>query len=792
MNSLIYNKQDNIKNNLYFSAKIIKIMLSNFSEKNNLFWASYGNLHFFIETLNKKFTEKYKEIIQNNSQNYSFMDFLYKINENFYKLTPYYNYIPYYNFFDQNQNNQNNQNNNQQSSSFFKNITQNWQIHNDIVYSTLNDTIDRCENIIKTRHLNERIYRNSHNNSDQNSSEKNSKKNDSDTSAKSQNTNNQNQNNNSSYDENSYDNLYKQIQNDFLDTCFKSFPQNLLQFPEMMHFPQNPAQNFLPGYIFSGNMNPFNNFHTFNPFHSLNASLNAFNNINTLCNHYPSFPFNQYLKNNGDLSLKDLSLLRFFYDNIYSAKTPNNYPLFNDDFWVEMIKTNGKSMENGFDNYMKDIENYQKSGEFKMVTTPENTFVIGKNIATTPGKIVYRNEIFELIQYNATTENVYQNPVLICPAWINKYYVLDLESENSLVKWLVEKGHTVFMISWVNPSSDNCKQKFSDYIIKGTIVAIEMALMICGNNSKVNCIGYCLGGTVMAITAAYLKSAGVNYISSLTFLASLVDFSDCGIIGAFIHENIIDAIDEHVDNVGYLSGNSMFSTFSMVRPKDMLWYYVINNYMLGKDPKPLSILHWNADSTNMAGECHKYYLRNLYLKNDLIKGNLSIEGTKINLQNIDLPIYMVATKDDHIAPWKSTYKGLQMAYKSSKEKRFVLGESGHVMGIVNPPTAKRKYGYYVVDNRSDPSEVENNIILENILTSDEWIQCAKKIDGSWWDDMHRWLINHQTHKHKDKGEIMYDEKMVDEECESCMRKSRPIFTVDDKYGEPAPGLYVLD
>ena len=414
--------------------------------------------------------------------------------------------------------------------------------------------------------------------------------------------------------------------------------------------------------------------------------------------------------------------LTFYTKQFLYAVAPVNFPFLNPEVIRVTLESHGQNLIDGASNLISDINNAIKTGKFAIPTTDLDAFSLGKNIAITPGKVVFQNEMLQLIQYEATTKEVNNNPLLIVPAWINKYYVLDLQEHNSMVKWLVEQGYTVFMVSWVNPGSEFAEKSMDDYMLSGVIKAIEKAKEL-SKSSKLDCIGYCLGGTMLAISLAYLAHHKKlkEYINSATFLASLVDFQDAGDVSVFVDESQLSVLENMMKTQGYLDGYYMALCFSILRAPEMIWHYYINNYMLGKKPQAFDILYWNSDSTRMPYKMHSQYLRQLYLHN-LLKnaGGITVGGVPIDLSKIDIPTYSLATTEDHIAPWRSVYSAINI-YKG--KNIFVLSGSGHVVGIVNPP-AKNKYSYRVCDN--------------HYLNPDEWFQNSKEIPGSWWPNWLSW------------------------------------------------------
>lgn len=425
------------------------------------------------------------------------------------------------------------------------------------------------------------------------------------------------------------------------------------------------------------------------------------------------------IKSVDTIDEKSSQRLQFFTRQALNAISPSNYYLTNPNVLSELVDTKGKSLLKGLSQMLDDIE--KGDGKLNISMTDEAAFSVGDNIATTPGKVVFQNELFQLIQYEPTTKKVHAKPMLIVPPWINKYYILDLRESNSLVAWLRDQGHTTFVISWVNPDASLAHITFEDYVTKGTLAAIE-AVKAATGEPDINAAGYCIGGTLLAITLAYLKAVDDESVVSASFFATLLDFSDPGEIGVFIDEEQICALERDAAEKGYFSGETMSLSFNMLRENDLIWSYYINNYLLGKDPMPFDLLYWNSDYTNLPAKMHSYYLRNMYLDNQLIEPNaLTIAGEKIDLSQVSIPLYFISTEQDHIAKWQSTYLGAKLF---SAPVRFVLGGSGHIAGIINAP-AKNKYGFRT--NDSLPSE------------SSAWLESSEMHEGSWWLDWNEWL-----------------------------------------------------
>jgi polyhydroxyalkanoate synthase len=405
-----------------------------------------------------------------------------------------------------------------------------------------------------------------------------------------------------------------------------------------------------------------------------------------------------------------------FYTRQYiDALSPSNFALTNPQVLRETLQSGGQNLVRGLNNLLADIER----GGIRMAD--EKAFKLGVNVATTPGKVVFQNELMQLIQYAPSTETVFKQPLLVIPPWINKYYILDLREKNSFVRWAVDQGHTVFVISWVNPDGRYAGKSFENYMFEGPLAALDAIGQATGEN-RVNIIGYCLGGTLLGATLAWMAEKGDARAASATFLASLLDFSMPGELGVFIDEAQVENLERRMQERGYLEGSEMAATFNMLRANDLVWSFVVNNYLLGKDPFPFDLLYWNSDSTRMPAKMHSFYLRNMYLANRLKDpGGITLGGVPIDLRKIVIPAYFVSALEDHIAPWKSTYKGARLL---SGPARFVLGGSGHIAGIVNPPSAK-KYGYWT------GSELPES--------ADEWQAGASRSEGSWWTDWQTWM-----------------------------------------------------
>jgi polyhydroxyalkanoate synthase len=412
--------------------------------------------------------------------------------------------------------------------------------------------------------------------------------------------------------------------------------------------------------------------------------------------------------------------INFFTRQYIDAMAPSNFALTNPEVFRETIATGGQNLVRGLNNLLDDIE--RGNGQLRISMTDTKAFELGVNIATTPGQVVFQTELAQLIQYEPATKKQWQRPLLIIPPWINKYYILDLREKNSFIRWAVSEGMTVFVLSWVNPDERLAHKDFEDYVTDGTLAALDAIEKATGEKDA-NVVGYCLGGTLLAATLGHLAAKRQQKrIASATFLTSLIDFTAAGELEVFIDEQQVAALERKMSERGYLEGSEMANTFNMLRANDLIWSFVINNYLMGRDPFPFDLLHWNCDSTRMPAKMHSYYLRNMYMKNLLRKPNaLTLAGTKIDLSKVGVPAYFVSAMEDHIAPWKTTYAGPHVL---GGESRFVLSGSGHIAGIVNPPAAN-KYGFWTNDALPD--------------SPDEWLKGAAQHEGSWWIDWRRWI-----------------------------------------------------
>jgi len=412
----------------------------------------------------------------------------------------------------------------------------------------------------------------------------------------------------------------------------------------------------------------------------------------------------------------------FYTRQFVDAMAPSNFVMTNPEVLRATIESGGENLLKGLNNLLQDLE--RGKGKLSIRMTDLDAFRIGENIAVTPGKVVYQNDLIQLVQYTPTTPNHFKTPLMVVPPWINKYYILDLRPKNSFIKWAVDQGHTVFVLSWVNPDEKLAMKSFEDYMLEGTLAALDAIEKATGER-QVNAIGYCLGGTLLASTLAYMSAHGDDRIASATFFTTMTDFSEAGELSVFIDEEQLAALEEKMRERGYLDGSEMATTFNMLRANDLIWSFVVNNYLLGKDPFPFDLLYWNSDSTRMPFAMHSFYLRNMYQQNKLIEpGGITLAGTPIDLRQIKTPVYMLSTREDHIAPWKSTYAATQIFAGPVK---FVLSASGHIAGVVNPPAAN-KYCYWT--NSRKPK------------SPDAWLAAAKQEDGSWWTDWNKWVAKY--------------------------------------------------
>jgi poly[(R)-3-hydroxyalkanoate] polymerase subunit PhaC len=412
----------------------------------------------------------------------------------------------------------------------------------------------------------------------------------------------------------------------------------------------------------------------------------------------------------------------FYFRQMSSAFSPSNFPMTNPEVVRETFATNAKNLVEGMAQLVNDME---RSGDLlKISQTDTEAFEVGRNLATTPGKVVFQNDLFQLIQYAPTTEKVRDRPLLVVPPWINKFYILDLTPAKSYLKFAVDQGFTVFVVSWVNPDEHLSHKSFEDYMIEGVLTAANAVQRETGVE-KCNVTGYCVGGTLVAATLAYLAARGERTFASATFLTTQVDFSKAGDLLLFTDNAQLASLEEMMTERGYLDGSRMANVFNMMRPQDLIWPYIVNNYLLGKKPFPFDLLYWNQDSTRMPAANHNFYLREFYNENRLSKGEMALASVKLNLKKVRLPIYELATKEDHIAPARSVFIGSKLF---GGPVEFVLAGSGHIAGVVNPPE-KLKYQYWTATKAAAD-------------TLEEWIGMAKEHPGSWWPHWAQWLTKY--------------------------------------------------
>ena len=419
-----------------------------------------------------------------------------------------------------------------------------------------------------------------------------------------------------------------------------------------------------------------------------------------------------------DLDPQTARKVDFYTRQFVDAMSPSNFIATNPEVLSATLNTGGENLLRGLEHVLADLD--EGGGRLQISMTGKEAFRFGENIASTPGKVVYQNELLQLIQYEPTTAEVRKRPLFIIMPWINKYYVLDLQPKNSFIKWAVDQGHTVFVSSWVNPDERLAQTTFEDYMTKGLIAAFD-AIEAATGEHEFNAIGYCLGGTMLAATMAYLAAHGDNRIVSATTFVTLIDFTDAGDMGVFVDEQQIASVEKRMQEHGYLDAADMAMSFNMLRANDLIWSFVVNNYLLGKDPVPFDLLYWNADATRMPAVMHSYYMRKMYQKNVLKEpGGITLAGTPIDLRTIKQPMFLLSCREDHLAPWKSTYAATQIY---SGPVAFVLAASGHLAGVISPPGSK--YGHWTNDKTP--------------ASPDEWLASAEAQKGSWWPTWDKWV-----------------------------------------------------
>ena len=416
---------------------------------------------------------------------------------------------------------------------------------------------------------------------------------------------------------------------------------------------------------------------------------------------------------------KDKQRLEYFSQQIIDMMSPTNFLGMNPDVLEKAIETEGESLVKGLENLIGDLE--ANNGELVVRLADEDAFEIGRNIATTPGKVVYRNRMFELLQYSPTTETVHEVPLIIFPPWINKYYILDLKEQNSLIKWAVDQGYTVFIVSWINPDRSYADVGMEEYIEEGFLTAIDEVKKLTGQK-QVNAVGYCIAGTTLHLTLSLLKQRGDKSVKSATFFTTLTDFGDQGEFTPFLQNDFIDGIDKEIESEGLLRSFIMQRTFSFLRSNDLVYGPAIKSYMMGEAPPAFDLLYWNGDGSGLPGKMAHEYLRQLCQENEFVGEGIELCNERLHISDVDVPICSVTCETDHIARWKDCYAGFQQT--KSRSKTFIVSESGHIAGIVNPPT-KKKYGHYT------NKDVKG--------TADEWMEGATFAEGSWWPVWDKWL-----------------------------------------------------
>ncbi|RWD41936.1 MAG: class I poly(R)-hydroxyalkanoic acid synthase [Mesorhizobium sp.] len=408
----------------------------------------------------------------------------------------------------------------------------------------------------------------------------------------------------------------------------------------------------------------------------------------------------------------------FYVKQVSNAISPSNFILTNPELFRETVASNGENLVRGMKMLAEDIA--AGKGDLKLRQADYSPFEIGKNLATTPGKVVGRSDVAEILQYDPATETVLKRPLLICPPWINKFYILDLNPQKSFIRWAVEQGHTVFVISWINPDERHGTKSWEAYIREGLQYGLDTIEKATGEKD-VNAVGYCVGGTLLAAALALMAQEGDHRIKSATFFTTQVDFTYAGDLKVFVDEEQVAAVEKAMNEKGYLDGTKMATAFNMLRSGDLIWPYVVNNYMRGKDPLPFDLLYWNADSTRMGAANHSFYLRNCYLENRLSQGMMELAGRVVSLKDVTIPVYNLAAKEDHIAPALSVFLGSKYF---GGEVDYVMAGSGHIAGVVNPPAAQ-KYHYWTGGKPGGDF--------------DQWIAEATNHPGSWWPHWQRWV-----------------------------------------------------
>lgn len=444
---------------------------------------------------------------------------------------------------------------------------------------------------------------------------------------------------------------------------------------------------------------------------------------------YFSFVKQQYMTNadairkavqeTADLDRKDKQRLTYFADQIIEMMAPTNFLPTNPDALEKAVETEGQSLIDGLENLVTDLE--ANNGELVVRLADESAFELGGNIATTPGDVVFRNRMMELIQYKPATETVHETPIVLFPPWINKFYILDLKAQNSLIKWVTEQGYTLFVVSWVNADASHADVGLEDYIQEGFLTAIETAKEIC-KTDQVNAVGYCIAGTTLSLTLSLLKQRGDKSVKSATFFTTLTDFGDQGEFTPFLQNDFVDGIEAQVEEEGLLRSWVIARTMSFLRSKDLIYGPAVKSYMMGETPPAFDLLYWNGDGANLPGRMAVQYLRGLCQNNEFVGDGFELMGHKLHIKDVDVPLMAITCETDHIARWKDCYRGVQQM--GSRSKCFIVSESGHIAGIVNPPS-KKKYGHYTNDDLKGDCEA--------------WLEGAEFHEGSWWPRWNDWL-----------------------------------------------------
>jgi polyhydroxyalkanoate synthase len=422
----------------------------------------------------------------------------------------------------------------------------------------------------------------------------------------------------------------------------------------------------------------------------------------------------------AETDAKTKARIQFAVEQWAAASAPSNFLALNAEAQQKAIETKGESISKGIKNLLHDMQ----QGHVSM--TDESLFEVGKNVATTEGKVVFENDYFQLLEYKPLTAKVYERPFLLIPPCINKFYILDLQPENSFIRYAVSQGHRTFVVSWRNPDESMAQTTWDDLIENVAMKAIEVTQEIAGSK-QINALGFCVGGTILSNALAVLAARGHKPVASATFLTTLIDFTDTGVLDVFIDEAFVKYREGQFANGGLMKGKDMASTFSFLRPNDLVWNYVVGNYLKGETPPPFDLLYWNSDSTNLPGPMYAWYLRNTYFENNLIQpGKATVCGEKIDLRKVDMPVYVYGSREDHIVPIGGAYASTQVF---PGKKRFVMGASGHIAGVINPPAANKRC-YWTGSETSFPKDVN------------QWMSKAKEHAGSWWGDWSGWLKSH--------------------------------------------------